>query len=101
MNTIPYRYRINTLSIYRDRDSDQDKTRLRVKHIPERGEFERGDVALEEKNSMVSAVPPHQTHWDGGGETLQHPKSTTGCVIGKRCGTSQNIGPKARKEHNG
>jgi hypothetical protein len=24
-----------------------------------------------------------------------------GRVIGKRCGTSQNIGPKARKEHNG
>ncbi len=64
MNTIPCRYRIHTLSIYRDRDLDPDKTKQRAKHIQERGESERGEAALEEGSKL------HPDHSDNVGETL-------------------------------
>jgi len=64
MNTIPCRYRIHTLSIYRDRDLDPDKTRQRAKHIRERGESERGEVALEEGRNL------RPDHNDSEGEPL-------------------------------
>lgn len=56
MNAIPYRYRIHTLSIYRDGDTDQDETRLRarVRHAHQRGESERGETRLVTRDTCVT-----------------------------------------------